>query len=339
MGVAVHGRRARIEQRIELGAGDNRIEVGARSVTGVESLRAVQPVHYEARTKGELYFIALGVSRYNEQSIALGFADRDASDLTAVFSKLAGQPMRPALVNEHATASALAEAGAYLDQATVDDTVVVFVAGHGTLSPDGSAEFLFLPYEFDPARPLETAVRLSTLETLLSNVKARRRLLLIDSCVSGERDEDVTASPSLLASVPELSPRVARGIGLRLEPTTGAPVGRAGAVRLPGEYLMERDRWIFQDGVRRNGIVVFASSRWSELSYEHADWQNGAFTAELKRAFADPDTDKDGDSLISFDELVRAVRAGVAARTDGRQHPTVRSDNVDAAISFPAAVR
>jgi len=184
-----------------------------------------------------------------------------------------------------------------------------------------------VPYGFDRTRPRETAIPFSMLEGLVDNVSARRRLFLIDSCVSGDRDEGTRLGIETSAAGTEMR---ARTIKLRSKQAAGNA-----SPRLPREYMLNRDRLIFQNGTRGSGVIALSSSRWNELSYERDTWGNGAFTAEIVRALGNPATDTNGDQRVTFDELVRAVRSGVTARTGGLQHPTVRADNLDAGIWFP----
>jgi len=325
---AVHGRRATITHRIELTPGQNRIEVSAYLVTGLESLRAVQSVTYDAPDIGQLYVVTIGVSKYRDPSLDLGLADRDALDIAAIFGTFPRTHVL-SMVNEQVTLLSLAGVREFLQRTTVNDTVVVFIAGHGIRSPDVHEEFLFVPYAFDRTRPRETAIPFSTLEGLIEGAAARRRLLLIDSCVSGDRDE---GAPSGVDRSGASEGTRARVITLRSDRTASNS-----GPRLPPEYRLNRDRLIFQNGAHATGVVALGSSRWNEFSYESNAWSNGVFTAEIIRALKDPETDTNHDQRVSFDELVRSVRSGVAVRTHGLQHPTVRADNLDAGIWFPAS--
>ncbi len=146
----------------------------------------MQSVTYDAPDTGQLYLVA--PRRCPSTPIRRsrsGSPDRDALDIAALFAKFPRAHVLPALINEQVTPESLAHARAFLARATVDDTVVVFIAGHGILSPDASAEFLFVPYAFDRAPPARPAIPFSTLEALVQDTLARRRLLLIDSCAFG----------------------------------------------------------------------------------------------------------------------------------------------------------
>lgn len=68
-------------------------------------------------------------------------------------------------------------------------------------------------------------------------------------------------------------------------------------------------------------MVVFSSSAGRELSYESAEWQNGAFTKSVIEAVAEGKADlfKTGRITSSLLDAYAAKRVG--ALTNDRQHP------------------
>jgi hypothetical protein len=341
-GAPIDGTHAALRETIELTAGANRIEVGARSVDGAEALRAVATVHHDDPATGAIYVAAIGASTHRAAAIsALPLASADATAVVDAFARLPGARALPAIVGADATAASLARVRDFFARASVDDTVVLFVAGHGVFDAgaDGTGDaYLFAPYDFDPAAPAAHGVAYAALEALVAEAPARKRLLLIDSCVSGERDEATAAELARATAAAGLRARVIAEVDDDGPVGRPSPVGRVAlGTRLPPEYLLDRDRMIFRSTARGRGVVAIGASRWNERSYEHDAWGHGAFTAELVAALADAATDADADGRVSIDELMRAIGAAVAARTAGLQHPTLRADNVDAELTLPAA--
>lgn len=68
-------------------------------------------------------------------------------------------------------------------------------------------------------------------------------------------------------------------------------------------------------------VTVFASSKAGELSREHADWENGAFTEALLEALGKADGDRDG--LIRISDLSGYLSERVPTLTGGAQRPDV----------------
>lgn len=100
-------------------------------------------------------------------------------------------------------------------------------------------------------------------------------------------------------------------------------------------FLLNRERFIFNDLVRRSGAIVLSSSRGDELSFESDALQNGMFTEQILAAFDDPRADRDHNGSLSTDELRAFVIAAVAQSTGGLQHPTVDRDNLVQKFGFP----
>ena len=311
---------------LALSAGRNRIEASVTDASGVESLRDFRVVDLEGPAETTLYFIGFGVSQYADPSLRLNYAHRDALELAKYFRRVigvSGAARVKTFVNEEAKVEAFQTAKAFLAGAAVDDIVVVFFAGHGTYLRDADAEYVLLTHESDRSRLRETAASFDLLESLFAHTAARRRLLLIDACESGDRDGELEVRHVTEANARGLIPRTARN----LRPAAPPPPRRP--------FLLERDRYIYNDLARRTGAVVYSSSLGSELSYERSDLRNGVFTNVLLRALTSPAADRDNDHLVSMDELRAFVSPAVAGITGDLQHPTIDRDNADAAIALP----
>jgi uncharacterized caspase-like protein len=78
--------------------------------------------------------------------------------------------------------------------------------------------------------------------------------------------------------------------------------------------------------VRRSGVLVFASSRGSEVSYEDARLRHGAFTAAplegIGQGKADLSIGRGRDGRITAEELLTYLRIRVPEMTQNRQTPT-----------------
>ncbi|HEX2876150.1 MAG TPA: caspase family protein [Polyangiaceae bacterium] len=321
-GKPVQGRSARVTEQVELMAGSNKLEIGVLNRAGVESLRDFRRVDYRGSPKGDLYFIGFGVSRYRNSAYDLEFPHKDVRDLADTLAQAKGDFNRVhtlALVDEQVTREGVRDARRFLDATGVEDTVVLLVAGHGLHARDEAADYYFATHEVDLARLPETAAPFSLLESLLQGLGARKKLLLLDTCESGDRDEEAleTATSGGFR---------ARGIR-QLVLETGAPKRR--------DYLLDRERYIENDITRRTGAIVLSSSRGSERSFESSTIQNGAFTEELLRALTTNVADTDKNGRVSTDELRKYVMAAVPRATDGLQHPVVDRDNLDLRFELP----
>jgi uncharacterized caspase-like protein len=101
-----------------------------------------------------------------------------------------------------------------------------------------------------------------------------------------------------------------------------------------------KNRWIFQDVIRRSGTIVLSSSRGNQSSLEDTSWQQGAFTKAILNGFAARDADRDQNNMISAEELELWVYGEVprlVKELDPRleQDPVIDRDNIFAHFEFP----
>ena len=66
--------------------------------------------------------------------------------------------------------------------------VIIFIAGHGIL--DENYNYFFATHDIDFNKPGEKGLPYEALESLLANTKAYRKLLIMDTCHSGELDKE-----------------------------------------------------------------------------------------------------------------------------------------------------
>jgi tetratricopeptide (TPR) repeat protein len=142
---------------------------------------------------GQTYALLVGISKYKRPELSLQFANADAD----AFSKLLASPRGGGvdaknillLTDEQATTAAVRNA--FQDflkrRAHKNDTVILVIAGHGTVEVPGSKNAFVLTYDSDPQDLTSTALPMSELRSLfeeqLKNVG--RVLLFVDICKAG----------------------------------------------------------------------------------------------------------------------------------------------------------
>jgi WD40 repeat protein/uncharacterized caspase-like protein len=335
-GGILSGRAAELSVGIELIPGRNKVEVSCWDTGGAESLRVPLVVDWNGPAKPELWYLALGVSDYADPGIRdLRYAAKDATDLGERFQAMAGRGYaavhRQVLTNGQVTRPALAEAKAFLAQARPEDTVVLFIAGHGiqyAQNANNRPVYYYLGAEAKLADLPGTAIDFAGIESLLQGIAARRKLFLMDTCQSGEYEGTAPAAAAVAAgSTRGLQARaIDAGIcrGLSVIPS---------AVR---QALAERDRWIYNDLVRRTGAIVLSSSRGDEYSLESDGLRQGLFTSAVLEALAQAAADADRDGRVDSREIQAWVGRRVPELSGGAQHPVVDRDNLSVTIGFPA---
>jgi len=139
---------------------------------------------------GQTYALLVGISKYKHPELSLQFADADAS----VFSRLLQSPRGGGLASENVLlltddkATTAAVRNGFQDflkrRAGKNDTVIILVAGHGTV--DGRSAFI-LTYDADPQDLNSTALPMAELRALFEDQlkKVGRVLLFADVCKAG----------------------------------------------------------------------------------------------------------------------------------------------------------
>ena len=314
-GVPLRDRKARqVEEKVSipLSRGLNRIQISALNARGAESLRRSFETTLEAPTaKPDLYLIAVGVSQYKDADKSLRYAAKDAADLAAFFeTKRAafGKVTVVRLLDGEATRDKIAAARAVLQQSTVDDEAVVFFAGHGLR--DEKLDYYFATHDVDFASPSARGLPYEDLEALLDGIGARKKLLLIDTCNSGELDKD--EATLVAASETKTSDGLVKSRGIKVVQAKTTALGLEGSTGALED--------LFADLRRGSGVVAIASAGGAEFALESDAWHNGVFTYALLSTMAG------GKARVS--EVRDAVIEKVTALTAGKQRPTVRRENL-----------
>lgn len=322
-----------ISETLELTTGTNKIEISAMNEFGAESYRALTFANYSPaiQVKPDLYYLGFGVSKYFKPELNLQYADKDAKDLANILEKMNSKGQfanvySRTILNEEVTPESIKNAKDFLKNAKPDDTFILFIAGHGTHDNDKEATYYYLTSKADPGNLKNTAADFETIEDLLQGIAPRNKLFLMDACESGELDDEVQTSLGEQANLLGMKSR-----GFKPVKNTNANQSSSTGKR---SYLYQKDRYIYNDLVRRSGAVVFSSSKGGELSYERSDLKNGLFTYYIMKALASKSEDKNNDGIISTDELREYVSSEVARASGDLQHPVVDRDNIYQKFGF-----
>jgi hypothetical protein len=316
---------------VPLVPGRNSIQVSVVNDAGVESLRkSVYTVAAAPATDSDVYVLSIGVSRYRNPAYNLRFAAKDARDIAAVFTSAhdpadaRGRVHTLSLTDERATRQEIGDAKKWLQSSRPQDLVVVFAAGHGMV--DENSNYYFGTYDIDPQRPQTAGLPYDELEALLDGIPAIRKLLLLDTCFSGEVDGQDTVvvrdadSDHGTGKVMMRSFRPARNL---------SAASTSDAAALPADDVLDFQQAWFADLRRGTGAVVISSSGGSEFSLEGDEWRNGVFTYALLRGLTTREADRNKDGVITASELEEYVARTVRSLTGEAQHPTLRRENLD----------
>lgn len=328
-GLSASGRTLHRDQRqilVPVIPGTNKIQVSVLNQEGVESLRQTLYVVSTAPADPvDVYIVGVGVSHYRNAKYDLHYAAKDAIDLMRLYKNAMdagganGTVHLLDLTDERATRAQIGRAREWLAQSHPNDLVIVFAAGHGMT--DVQQNYYFGTYDIDSDRPQVDGLPYDELEGLLDGIPALKKLLLVDTCFSGEIDKDEVVA--VAGPTPSSDGTVKRRTFKE-----SAGVGSAQAATRRAKHYQD----VFVDLRRGTGALVISSASADEYALEGGQWHNGVFTyALLSGLKGEADANKDG--MITADELQTYVLAKVRQLTGGMQNPTIRRDNLD--FDFP----
>lgn len=326
------------EIQVPLVTGRNKIQVSVLNQQGVESLkRTVYTSSTAQSAPSEVYVVGIGVSEYKDKAYNLRYAAKDANDLVAAYKAIEHREGNSSkihvlnLTDQQATKTGIMQAKDWLKQSKVNDLVVVFAAGHGMT--DEKADYYFGTYDIDPKHPAANGLPYQEFENLLDGIPALHKVLLLDTCFSGEIEKDqpvvvAQAEAGASGTVKMRAFKAARGVSVVSDENTVPSSSGASAPRLSNDMLKFQQDW-FADLRRGTGAAVISSSSGNEYSLEGEQWKNGVFTYALLNGLKNRGADTNKDQTITVSELQAYVIDQVRMLTAGGQNPTVRRENLE----------
>lgn len=238
----------------------------------------------------QLHALAIGISRYqNHESLKLDFAAIDAHDLARALLRQEGAlftrvNVEP-LTDEDATKLAIGAALTRLAQRMTPeqgDVAIIHFSGHGEIIGE---DYYLLPHDVDAANSHQldnSGLHIGELRRRVSRMSEQGKVLVLLDACH-----------------------------------SGAVVDGAKS-HLPPDITTVRE----QLAKAGPGAIVLSSSSHREVSCEHPDWQNGAFT-EVILAALDGAADLDGDGWLTVSEFNKYVVENVRTLTGGAQNPKI----------------
>lgn len=290
---------------ITLSAGQNIIEASVTNTQGIESYRTPIFIQYQKpdQMPEKTFFIGVGVDKYQESKHNLRYSVKDIRDLVAIVRlTLGANVIVDTLFDEQVTRENFMSLKNKLLKTTEDDKVIISFSGHGILGSDFDYYLATHDIQFDD--PSGRGLPYEEVEQLLDGIRARKRLLLLDACHSGEVDKE-----ALLAINTTSKPAGVKGLVLPESPKP--KLGMDNSVELMKE--------LFANVQRGTGAYVVSAAGGTQFAYEQDKLKNGVFTfsfIELMRL----------EKQMAVRDLKSRVEERVMQLTNGLQRPTSRRD-------------
>lgn len=315
-------RNVKLPLKVELIPGKNTVDVMAVNQNGNESFSQRFEVIYAAgqeKINSKLYIISIGISNYRKNEFNLTYASKDAIDVSNTFtlSKAGFSEVKTLLLtDEEFSKNDIAKINSFVEGAGSNDMVVLFFAGHGVL--DKNFDYYFCPHDMNFDSPEINGISFSTIEDVLRKCKAQKKLLIMDSCHSGELDKDEVAVVTTTDPANTMDGVKFRNVGMNVTLTNEFGIDNT-------QHLMES---VFADTRNETGATAITSAGGAEFAIESTEWKNGLFTYCLLNGLKRNSADMNADGQITVTELRKKTYEEVLKLSKGKQQPTTRSENV-----------
>ena len=295
---------------VKLSQGENRIETSITNVNGTESYRMPLLLNYTPAVKEKemTRFIGIGIDKFSDSQYNLEYSSKDIRDLAKKLKeKYKDDIIIDTLFNENVTVSNVKALKQKLQQTSVNDKVIISYSGHGLLSKD--YDYYLSTYAVNFQKPEENGLAYDELENLLDSIPARKKLMLIDACHSGEVDKEEGIAMQRMAD----SLGLKKGIILDDSTTQTQQLGLQNSFE-----LMQS---LFVNVGKSTGATIISAAAGNQFALERGDLKNGVFTYSILEAM-------EKNKTMKISELKKIVGERVEQLTNGMQKPTSRNETI-----------
>jgi uncharacterized caspase-like protein len=302
---------------IPLTEGDNRVEIEVVNQKMAISQRRQSIVRCEAKVANPaLYLVTIGVQKYADSRQNLLFPANDVQKVQDLFVGKKGLYEKITihrLWESDFTKEGLKKIKKELLRSKENDCVMVFYAGHGVV--DHQFRYFLAGSTTDFQNPVNGGIPYELVENLLDSIPARKRLLMLDACFSGEIDKKNARRIKAENTI--------KGNVLMRSSEFGLVAGNT-----ENERIFNTMREWFADLSVGTGATVLSSAGGQQEAAEGQRWQNGVFTWCLLEGLKDKKADANNDGKIMLSELRSYLENAVPNQTDRKQQPTFRAENL-----------
>jgi WD40 repeat protein len=297
---------------IQLSKGNNKIETSILNVNGTESYRMPLQVNYspEIKLKEKLHFVGIGIDKFADSTYNLQYSVKDIRDLSKKLKEKFGDGVSiDTLFNENVTIANVKDVKKKLLKTSINDKVIISYSGHGLLSKDYDYYLSTYSVYFD--KPQENGLPYDELENLLDSIPARKKLMLIDACHSGEVDKDEEFAMNNTADSMGLS-----------KPKGGKTINSKSNQQLGLKNSFELMQSLFVNVGKSTGATIISAAAGNQFALEKGNLKNGVFTYCILEAM-------NTNSTMTISQLKSTVGKRVEELTNGLQKPTSRNETIN----------
>jgi hypothetical protein len=300
-----------VKQKVILQRGNNTLQVFVQDDAGIpSSTETVNVVADYESSQPKTYFVGIGIDTFKENGHNLSYSVKDIRDVSlSLKTKLGSALVIDTLFNQSVTVENVKALRKKLEQAGVNDKIIISYSGHGLL--DKNFNYYLSTYPINFRNPQEGGLSYKTLETLLDGLAARKKLVLIDACHSGEVDREELDKMKLAFADTAQNLKNGSKSGIELLVDDEENIGLKNSFELMQE--------VFVDVGRGTGTTVISAAAGTQVAYEKGDLKNGVFTyCVLQMLNEQPN--------CTIQALKNYVSTEVVRLTNGLQKPTSRNE-------------
>lgn len=293
---------------ITLSQGDNRIETSVTDANGTESYHIPLYVKYipDKPVDTLIHFVGIGINKFKDKNYNLSWSVKDIHDLALKFKEKYGSKcIIDTLFDENVTTANVIALKKKLLKSGVNDKVVLAYSGHGLLSKD--YDYFLSTYDVNFKDPAKNGLPYDALENLLDSIVARKKLMLIDACHSGEVDKDEMNRYQQTAD--ERKKNGLKGAEIEL-------IEKPGMSMASSFELMKQ---LFVNVGKSTGATIISAAGGVQYALEKNDLKNGVFTYSILE-------NMQKNPHVTISALKLYVNKRVTELTAGMQVPTTRNE-------------
>ncbi|NEW59720.1 caspase family protein [Sulfurovum sp. bin170] len=194
-----------IEQRISVPSGRHTIAFDATNQKGdILSNKPTITIVNNKRVerKPNLHLLTLSINDYKDDSLDLKFPNNDAdklsSKLKSIGKSVFGTVNTYALKDKQVTKEQIdRKVKEIADRVKADDVFVLYISGHG-ITNDRDGDYYFIPYGCaNDADVTKEAINQQIFKEIMSQIKAVKSVILLDTCQSGSMASKELVSTSV----------------------------------------------------------------------------------------------------------------------------------------------
>jgi len=282
-------------KEIEVVPGENAVSVSAfNSSNTVQSY--LKTVNFNSKIKAEephLYILSVGIDRYNDSTVTLKYAAKDATDIEQKLLKQTATVYKPENIHYELLIDDKAGKGSIINKINElslvvkpNDGFIFFVAGHGVLL---QSQYYMLAHDYDGNVSEASMISSNEIVEMSKKIRSLSQLFIFDTCHAGGVDAIVSGLYDARMSV------LAKKMGLHI-------------------YASASDKQSAMDGYKGNGL----------FTYTLLDGLNNNKEA---------DKNKDGKvSIVGLGEYSKTMTTSISRQIGHEQTPLIINFGKDSPI-------